>query len=76
MSRSVWSRGAQGSLTDRFAAAFKAKTGAEMADLTGRVMQAFFVLADAINRAGSTEPAKLQGALRATDLQASQLIVG
>jgi branched-chain amino acid transport system substrate-binding protein len=76
MSRSVWSRGAPGSLTDRFAAAFKAKTGAEMADLAGRVIQAFFVLADAINRAGSAEPAKLQTALRATDLQASQLIVG
>jgi branched-chain amino acid transport system substrate-binding protein len=76
MSRSVWSRGAPGSLTDRFATAFKARTGAEMDDLTGRVMQAFFVLADAINRAGSTEPAKLQAALRATDLEPSQLVVG
>ena len=47
-----------------------------MDDVTGRVIQALFVLADAINRAGSTEPAKLQAALRATDLQPSQLVVG
>jgi branched-chain amino acid transport system substrate-binding protein len=76
LSRSVWSGGASGSLTDRFGAAFKARTGAEMDDLTGRVTQAFFVLADAINRAGSTEPAKIQAALRATDLRPDQLIVG
>jgi branched-chain amino acid transport system substrate-binding protein len=34
------------------------------------------VLADAINRAGSTEPAKIQAALRATDLKPEQLIMG
>ncbi|MBX6744983.1 MAG: ABC transporter substrate-binding protein [Acetobacteraceae bacterium] len=76
LSRSVWSRGAPGSLTDRLAVAYKARTGAEMDDLAGRIMQTLFVLADAINRAGSTEPAKLQAALRATDMKRSQLIVG
>ena len=33
-------------------------------------MQGFFVLADAINRAGSTEPEKIQAALKATNLTA------
>ena len=33
------------------------------------------VLADAINRAGSTDPGKIRTALAATDLKASQLIM-
>ncbi len=41
-----------------------------------RGMQGLLVLADAINRAGSTEPAKIQAALKATDLKASQMIAG
>jgi branched-chain amino acid transport system substrate-binding protein len=39
-------------------------------------MQGFFVLCDAIDRAGSTEPAKIQAALKATDLKPDQLIMG
>jgi branched-chain amino acid transport system substrate-binding protein len=39
-------------------------------------MQGFFVLADAIDRAGSTDPAKIQTALKATDLKPEQLMVG
>ena len=39
-------------------------------------MQGFLVLADAINRAGSTDPAKIQAALKATDLKPDQLIMG
>jgi branched-chain amino acid transport system substrate-binding protein len=33
-------------------------------------------MADAINRAGSTDPAKLQAALKATDLKPEQLMMG
>ncbi len=55
---------------------FKAQTGHDMDDTTARGMQAFFVLADAINRAGSTEPAKIQAALQATDLKPDQLMIG
>ena len=33
-------------------------------------------MADAINRAGSTEPAKIRDALKATDLPASQMAAG
>jgi len=39
-------------------------------------MQGFFVLVDAIDRAGSTEPAKIQAALKATDLKPNQLMMG
>ena len=39
-------------------------------------MQAFFVLCEAINRAGSTDPAKIQAALKATDLKPDQLVLG
>ena len=41
-----------------------------------RQMQGFFVLVDAIDRAKSTEPAKIQAALKATDLKPDQLIMG
>jgi branched-chain amino acid transport system substrate-binding protein len=39
-------------------------------------MQGFFVLCDAIDRAGSTAPEKIQAALKATDLKPDQLIMG
>ena len=43
---------------------------------SARQMQGFFVLADAIDRAGSTDPAKIQAALKATDLKPEQLMMG
>ena len=55
---------------------FKAKYGRDLDDTSARWMQGFFVLADAINRAGSTDPDKIQAALRATDLKADQLMIG
>ena len=39
-------------------------------------MQGFLVLAEAINRAGSTDPEKIQAALKATDLKPDQLMIG
>ena len=36
----------------------------------------FLVMADAINRAGSTDAAKIQAALRATNLPAEQMAAG
>ena len=47
-----------------------------MDDTAGRQMQGLFVLADAIDRAGSTNPAKIQAALKATDLKPNQLMMG
>jgi branched-chain amino acid transport system substrate-binding protein len=39
-------------------------------------MQAFFVLADAINRAGAADPKKIQAALAATDWPESACFIG
>jgi len=55
---------------------FKAKYGRDLDDTSARWMQGFFVLTDAINRAGSTEPDKIQAALKATDLKPDQLMIG
>jgi branched-chain amino acid transport system substrate-binding protein len=55
---------------------FKAKYGRDLDDTSARWMQGFFVLADAINRAGSTEPDKIQAALKATNLKPEQLMIG
>ena len=55
---------------------FKQQYGRDLDDTSARWMQGFFVLADAINRAGSTEPDKIQAALQATDLKPDQLMIG
>jgi branched-chain amino acid transport system substrate-binding protein len=74
--RSSWSVGAPGSTTSIIADLYKKKSGDEMDDTAAREMQGFFVLMEAINRAGSTEPAKIQAALKATDLKPNQLMMG
>ena len=74
--RSSWSVGPPGSPTALIAAMYKKKSGDEMDDTAGRQMQAFFVLCDAIDRAASTDPAKIQAALKATDLKPDQLMMG
>jgi len=74
--RSSWSVGPEGSATAIIADMYKKKSGDDMDDTAGREMQGFFVLVDAIDRAGSTEPAKIQAALRATDMKPEQLMMG
>lgn len=74
--RSSWSLGPPGSHTAIIAKMYKDKSGDEMDDTAGRQMTGFLVLMEAINRAGSTEPAKIQAALRATDLKPDQLVLG
>jgi branched-chain amino acid transport system substrate-binding protein len=74
--RSSWSVGPAGSPSAIIADMYKKKSGEEMDDTVGRQMQGFFVLADAIDRAGSTDPAKIQAALKATDLKPEQLMMG
>jgi len=74
--RSSWSVGPAESTTAIIAKMYKAKSGDEMDDTAARQMTGFLVLADAINRAGSTEPAKIQAALKATDLKPEQLMIG
>jgi branched-chain amino acid transport system substrate-binding protein len=74
--RSSWSVGPPGSPTAIIAKMYKEKTGDDMDDTAGREMQGLFVLVDAIDRAGSTDPAKIQAALKATDLKPEQLMMG
>src|SRR5690349_11195201 len=76
MNRSTWDIGKPGSVTYKINELYKQKTGRDLDDTSGRDMQAFFVLAAAINRAGSTDPAKIQKALQETDLKPSQLMMG
>jgi branched-chain amino acid transport system substrate-binding protein len=74
--RSSWSVGPPGSTTAIIADLYKKKSGDEMDDTAARQMQGFFVLCEAIDRAGSTDPAKIQAALKATDLKPNQLMMG
>lgn len=57
-------------------AMFKARdAGKDLNDLTAREVTALQVLADAINRAGSTKNTALQAALKATDIPGNQTIM-
>ena len=75
--RSSFAIGAAGTPTYLINEMYKKKSGGDdMDDTAARQMQGFFVLVDAIDRAGSTDPAKIQAALKATDLKPDQLIMG
>src|SRR5438067_5358070 len=76
INRSAWDTGNPGSNTYKINEMFKAKYGRDLDDTSARWMQGFLVLAEAINRAGSTEPEKIQAALKATDLKPEQLMIG
>ncbi len=49
--------------------------GRDMSDVPARAFTGFMVLADAINRAGSTKPEAIQKALRETNIPPDQLIM-
>lgn len=74
--RSAWNIGKEGSATAIVSDLYVAKTGHDLDDRGARIMQGFFALADAIDRAGSTDPGAIQNALQATDLKPNQLVVG
>jgi branched-chain amino acid transport system substrate-binding protein len=76
LNRSAFDIGKPGTNSFIVNAMFKAKYGRDLDDTSARWMQGFLVLADAINRAGSTDPEKIQSALKATNLNASQLMIG
>jgi branched-chain amino acid transport system substrate-binding protein len=76
INRSAFDIGKPGSVTYLVNEMFKKKTGNDLDDTAGRAMQGVLTLADAINRAGSTDPAKIQAALKATDLKPNQLMMG
>jgi branched-chain amino acid transport system substrate-binding protein len=52
---------------------YKAKTGKDLNGNNARSMQGVLVLADAINRAGSTDPEAIRKALAATNLNDTQI---
>jgi branched-chain amino acid transport system substrate-binding protein len=74
--RSSWSLGPPGSPTAIIAKMYKEKSGDEIDDTAARQMTGFFTLVEAIDRAGSTDPAKIQAALKATDLKPEQIVLG
>jgi branched-chain amino acid transport system substrate-binding protein len=76
VNRSAWDTGKPGSTSFIINEMFKKKYGRDLDDTSARWMQGFLVLAEAINRAGSTAPDKIQAALKATDLKADQLMIG
>ena len=53
----------------------KHSNGRDLSDNSARSFTGFMVLADALNRAGSTDPEKLRAALAATNIPPEQLIV-
>ena len=62
-------------INDVNAAFMKNSNDRELSDVPVRAFTGFMVLADAINRAGSTDPEKIRQALTETDMPSSQLIV-
>jgi branched-chain amino acid transport system substrate-binding protein len=76
VNRSAFDIGKPGSNSYIINEMFKKKYGRDLDDTSARWMQGFLVLAEAINRAGSTDPEKIQTALKATDLKADQLMIG
>jgi branched-chain amino acid transport system substrate-binding protein len=75
MNRSAWDIGKPDSTTYKINEMYKAKTGRDL-DTSGRNMQSFFVLAEAIDRAGSTDAEKIRVALTQTNLTPDQLMMG
>ncbi|HEY2243609.1 MAG TPA: ABC transporter substrate-binding protein [Xanthobacteraceae bacterium] len=76
MNRSAWDVGKPGSATAKINDMYKAKTGRDLDDTSGRNMQGFLALAEAIDRAGSTDPDRIRDALTKTDLKPDQLMMG
>jgi branched-chain amino acid transport system substrate-binding protein len=74
--RSSFAIGAAGTPTFLINEMYKKRSGDDMDDTAARQLQGFLVLVDAIDRAKSTEPDKIQAALKATDLKPDQLIMG
>jgi branched-chain amino acid transport system substrate-binding protein len=77
VSRSAFAPGKPGSIAAICDTLYKKKSGGDgLDDGSARGLQGFLVLADAINRAGSTDPEKIRQALIATDMKADQMVAG
>jgi branched-chain amino acid transport system substrate-binding protein len=76
INRSSFAVGKPGSVSAIVNEMNKKKTGNDLDDPSARALEGLLIMADAINRAGSTDPAKIQAALKATDLKANQVVTG
>jgi branched-chain amino acid transport system substrate-binding protein len=76
VNRSSFAPGKAGSLSALVNDLYRKKNNVDLDDASARAMQGMLILADAINRAGSTDAAKIQAALRETDLKANQIVTG
>jgi branched-chain amino acid transport system substrate-binding protein len=74
--RSSYDIGKPGSASFVVNALYQQHAGHALDDTSARGMQGFLALMEAINRAGSTEPMKIQAALRSQDLKPAQLMIG
>lgn len=74
--RSSYDPGKPGSASFIVNELYKKHAGHPLDDTSARGMQGFLALMEAINRAGSTEPAKIQAALVSQDLKPDQLMIG
>jgi len=74
--RSSYDIGKPGSASFVVNGLYAKQAGHALDDTSARGMQGFLALMEAINRAGSTEPAKIQAALVSQDLKPEQLMIG
>lgn len=77
LSREVWAPdiGPDRPLVQQVNELYRERYGTNLTGNSARSFTGMIVLADAINRAGSTDPAKIQQALFETDIPAEQLIM-
>ena len=76
INRSSFSLGAADSASSVVNGLYAKHAGHALDDTSARGMQGFLALMEAINRAGSTDPAKIQAALVSQDLKPAQLMIG
>jgi branched-chain amino acid transport system substrate-binding protein len=76
INRSSYDVGKPGSTSFIVNTLYAKHAGHLLDDSSARGMQGFLALMEAIDRAGSTEPAAIQAALQTQDLKADQLMIG
>jgi branched-chain amino acid transport system substrate-binding protein len=76
LNRSSFDPGKPGSPSFVINELYQKHAGHALDDTSARGMQGFLALIEAINRAGSTESAKIQAALISQDLKPEQLMIG
>jgi branched-chain amino acid transport system substrate-binding protein len=77
LSREVWAKdlASRKALVKQVNDLYRSKYGTDMNGSSARAFTGVFVLADAINRARSLEPAQIQAALKTTDIPGDQIIM-